>query len=158
MLLCLLRHAEAEASAASDRPRRLTPQGEEQAARAARFVCRHGIAPDLILTSPVTRARQTAQAMAARLPEPRLVEVPWASCGMDPHRAIEELGGFANFATVMLVGHQPDLGALASALLGLPRPQALRMRKGLLAGIRTGAEIRPGAGELQFFIPAKLMD
>ena len=158
MLLCLLRHAEAEAAAASDRLRRLTAKGEEQAASAARFACRHGLAPDLILASPVTRARQTAQAVAARLPEPRLVEAPWAACGMEPQRAIEELGGFASFATVMLVGHQPDLGALASALLGLPRPQALRMRKGLLAGIRTGAEIRPGAGELQFFIPAKLMD
>ncbi len=158
MLLYLLRHAEAETSAPSDRQRRLTPKGEEQAVRVGKFCRREGLAPCLILTSPATRARQTAEAVAECLPDAQLLEAPWATCGMDPVRAVEELEACVKISPVMLVGHQPDLGELAAALLGLPRPQALRWRKSLLAGIDTGPGIRAGAGELQFFVPVKLMD
>ncbi len=158
MLLYLLRHAEAETSAPTDRQRRLTPKGQAQAARVGKFCCREGLAPSLILTSPAIRARQTAEAVAECLPDAQLHEVPWAACGMHPAGAIEELAACVKISPVMLVGHQPDLGCLAAALLGLPRPQAFRFRKSLLAGIETGAGIRAGSGELQFFIPVKLMD
>ena len=158
MLVYLLRHAEAEVHAASDAARRLTPKGEEQAARAGKFCRRQRMNPDIILSSPVTRALQTAQAVAACLDDVDLVEVPWAACGMSPGRAIDELGGFAKFASVMLVGHQPDLGELAAVLLGLGNPQALRFRKCALAAIDAGGVPVEGAGVLQFFVPAKLMD
>ena len=61
MLLCLLRHAEAEMLAANDHSRRLTPKGEEQAERVGKFCRKQGIEPAVILSSPVTRALQTAK-------------------------------------------------------------------------------------------------
>ena len=122
-----------------------------------KFCARHGIEPSVILTSPVVRARQTADLVGQSLPDAELVEVPWAACGMDPWKAMDELAAYRNFPAVMLVGHQPDLGALAAVLLGLPKLQSLRVRKALLAAIDTAPGPQAGAGTLQFFLPVRLM-
>jgi phosphohistidine phosphatase len=157
MLIYLLRHAEAEMLAASDQARRLTPKGDEQALRVGKFCRRQGIEPAVILSSPVTRAVQTAKLVAKSLPEAELDEVSWAKCGMDPWAAMDELKAYAKFPSVMLVGHQPDLGGLAAALLGMPSVHPLRVRKALLIGIDASGGLATGAGTLQFFIPVRLM-
>lgn len=157
MLIYLLRHAEAEMLAASDQARRLTPKGDEQALRVGKFCKRQGIEPAVILSSPVTRAVQTAKLVAKSLPGAELIEVPWAKCGMDPWAAMDELKAYAKFPSVMLVGHQPDLGGLAAALLGMDNVQALRVRKALLMGIDASQGLGTGRGTLQFFVPVKLM-
>ena len=64
MTIGFLRHAEAEDVAASDFGRRLTTKGLEQAAKVGKFCMRNGFVPDLIITSPVVRARQTAERIA----------------------------------------------------------------------------------------------
>ena len=157
MLLYLLRHAEAEVDAASDRARRLTAKGNDQAERVGKFCRDQGIEPAIILSSPVTRALQTAKAVAGKLSGAELTEVPWAACGMDPWMAMEELSALAKFPSVMLVGHQPDLGALASVLLGMDNVQSLHVRKALLMAIDAPHGIGERRGVLQFFIPVKLM-
>jgi len=157
MLLYLLRHAEAEVLAKSDRVRQLTPKGEDQADKVGKFCRKHGIEPSVILTSPVIRARQTADRVAKSLPGAELIEVPWAACGMDAFNAMEELAAYRRFPAVMLVGHQPDLGFLAAVLLGMENDQNLRVRKALLAAIDTAAGLKAGAGTLQFFLPVRLM-
>jgi phosphohistidine phosphatase len=157
MLLYLLRHAEAEALAKSDRLRQLTPKGEQQAAKVGKFCLKHGIEPSVILTSPVVRARQTADRVAKSLTGAEIIEVPWAACGMDACQAMEELAAYRQFPAVMLVGHQPDLGFLAALLLGMENVQNLRVRKALLASVDTAAGLKAGAGQLQFFLPVRLM-
>jgi phosphohistidine phosphatase len=157
MLLYLLRHAEAEALAKSDRLRQLTPKGEQQAAKVGKFCLKHGIEPSVILTSHVVRARQTADRVAKSLTGAEIIEVPWAACGMDACQAMEELAAYRQFPAVMLVGHQPDLGFLAALLLGMENVQNLRVRKALLASVDTAAGLKAGAGQLQFFLPVRLM-
>lgn len=156
MTLYLLRHAEAEVLAASDRARRLTPKGEAQAERTGKFCRKHGIAPAVILSSPVTRALQTAKLVAKNIEAAELIEVPWAACGMDPFDTVPKLEGYAKLPSVMLVGHQPDLGALAALLLGCDNVGALHVRKSLLCAIDVSHGFRHGV--LEFFVPAKLMD
>lgn len=156
MTLYLLRHAEAEVLAASDSARRLTAKGEVQAERTGKFCRKHGIAPPVILSSPVTRALQTAKLVAKNIEAAELVEVPWAACGMDPFDAVPKLEGYAKLPSVMLVGHQPDLGALAALLLGCENIGALHVRKSLLCAIDVSRGFRHGV--LEFFVPAKLMD
>jgi phosphohistidine phosphatase len=157
MLLYLLRHAEAEVLAASDRARRLTPKGEQQAVKVGKFCAKHGIEPSVILSSPVVRARQTADLVHQCLRDAELIEVAWAACGMDPWNALDELAAYRKVPAVMLVGHQPDLGFLAAVLLGLENVQNLRVRKALLAAIDTSAGLQTGTGTLQFFLPVRLM-
>jgi phosphohistidine phosphatase len=155
MTLYLLRHAEAEVLAASDQARRLTPKGEDQAERTGKFCRKHGVAPEVMLTSPVTRATQTAKIVHKSLGDSELIEAPWAACGMTPETAREELRGYTKLPAVMLVGHQPDLGHLAATLLGCDNVGSLHVRKSLLCAIDVSADIRRGV--LEFFVPAKLM-
>lgn len=156
MKLYLLRHAEAEVSAANDRSRRLTPKGEQQAIKVGAFCCRHGIVPDLILSSPVIRARQTADAVAGNLTGAELIEAPWAACGMRPEIFCGEIAAYKKFSSIMLVGHQPDLGMLAAWLLGAEAAEFLHVRKGLLMGFEVSSWAT-GRARLEFFIPVKLM-
>lgn len=156
-MLYLLRHAEAEDLAASDAARRLTPKGEAQAELVGKFCLKHGVSPSVILTSPVTRAKQTAKIVQRELAKPELVEVRWAACGMDPWDAMDQIGAMKQFPAVMLVGHQPDLAGLAGALLGLTTAASLRVRKALLLSIEAPHGLKTGGGILQFFLPPKLM-
>ncbi|MFZ9938066.1 MAG: phosphohistidine phosphatase SixA [Chthoniobacterales bacterium] len=156
MTLFLLRHAEAESLAASDSARRLTGKGEAQAERTGKFCRRHGLVPEVILSSPVARALQTARIVAKILGGTELIEVAWAACGMAPHQAVQELDAYRRMSSVMLVGHQPDLGALASSLIGCGDPAALHVRKSLLCAIEITGGFRHGL--LEFFVPVRLMD
>ena len=157
MLLYLLRHADAEILAASDHARRLTPKGEEQAQRVGKFCLREELEPSVILSSPVTRALQTAKLVARSLPDAEIIEVPWAACGMDSFVALRELEAYAKFSSVMLVGHQPDLGAMLCVLLGMTNVQSLRVRKALLSGVDVSRGLSPGQGVLEFFLPSRMM-
>lgn len=157
MLLYLLRHAEAESLASSDSDRRLTDKGREQAGCVGKFCRRHKIEPDVLLSSPVARAVETAGVVAGELGEIEPVEVPWAACGMDPWRAMEELQAYGKFASVMLVGHQPDLGGLAAALLGMGDVGKLHVRKALLMSIDIHGQPSFSSGILELFLPVKLM-
>ena len=142
--------------AASDSARRLTGKGEVQAGRTGKFCRKHGIVPDVILSSPVTRALQTAKIVAGNFESAELVEVPWAACGMDPFQAVDELEAYKKLSSAMLVGHQPDLGALAALLIGCDNVGALHVRKSLLCAIDASRGFRHGV--LEFFVPARLMD
>ncbi len=156
MLLYLLRHAEAGESVTGDHARVLTSKGHDQAGRVGKFCRREGLVPEVMFSSPVIRARQTADLVAGSFPGVEVINVPWASCGMDPREALVELAS-APFESLMLVGHQPDLGALAALVLGMANADSLHVRKSLLLGLDLGAGCAAGRGVLQFFLPVKLM-
>ena len=67
MQLFLLRHAEAEPEAATDEMRALTAKGSKQAESVGKFCLKHGFVPEIILTSPLTRAEETARLVAGEL-------------------------------------------------------------------------------------------
>ena len=158
MKLYLLRHAEAENEASSDPARRLTPRGVEQARVVGRFCARTGIEPELVLYSPFIRAEQTARAFAEGWPPGArtLQPAPFAASGMDPATALLELRAFERFRSVMLVGHQPDLGLLASSLLGLRDAGNLPVGKATIIGLQTRFLV-PGGSGLEFYIPVERM-
>ncbi len=155
MRLYLLRHAEAADRAPSDAARELTPLGIEQAQTVGAFCKRHSLKPNLILTSPFRRAVQTAQLVAAPLGLTAQTAAFLAS-GMDPENALMELGAYQQFAAVMIVGHQPDLGLLATRLLGLRNDETLPVDKASLICLETN-RLALGAASLHFFLPVKLM-
>lgn len=158
MKLYLLRHAEAEDDAPSDAARRLTPRGVEQARVAGRFCARTGIEPELVLYSPFIRAEQTARTFAEGWPPDArtLQPAPFAASGMDPATALRELRAFERFASVMLVGHQPDVGLLAASLLGLRDAGNLPVGKATLIGLQT-RHLVPGGSSLECYVPVDRM-
>ena len=155
MILYFLRHAEAEASASSDFARRLTPKGHDQAAKAGKCLRRGGMVPDVILTSPVVRALQTARIVASQV-EADLVECPWMACGMDTETLLKELFPHLEKSAVLLVGHEPDFSTAIGDLLGIAGPQAFKIRKASLTALEL-AEAKAGSAQLQFLIPVRLM-
>jgi phosphohistidine phosphatase len=121
MRLLLVRHAEA-APGSPDELRELTPAGWERARELGLELAAAGTRPDAILTSPLLRARQTADELARALglaPEVDERLAPGAATD-DVRQAATERG-----KTVLVVGHQPDLGRIA-AELGGGEPPGLR--------------------------------
>ena len=155
MTIGFLRHAEAEDENGSDFERRLTPKGLEQAAKAGKFCERNGFVPDLIITSPVVRARQTAE-IVAEATECDLIEEHWLACGMATSDFLREIAAYSRKDFVLLVGHEPDFSGTISEHIGLPDPSALKIRKAALTVLDL-AELKPGCGQLQFMVPARLM-
>lgn len=155
MQLYLLRHAEASDRAPTDAARELTALGSEQAQTVGTFCKRHGLKFNLVLTSPFRRTMQTAHVVAAAL---GLTAQPagFLASGMDPENALMELGAFQQFASVMLVGHQPDLGQLAATLLGLRNDAALSVGKASLIGLEV-ERLTFGGAHLRFSLPVNLM-
>lgn len=156
MLLYLLRHAEAEPHRADDFSRSLTEKGERQAVRVGEYLSSCSLRPDLILTSPVLRARQTAAIVARELDCDDPVEATWLACGMNPERGLSELAGFARLESVMIVGHEPDFSTLAAHLLDLGSNHSINISKASLTAIEI-QRLVPGAGVLKFLLPVKLM-
>ena len=134
MELILLRHGKAEdhGHLQGDGARQLVPKGREQAQRVAIFLRDVGLLPHLVLTSPLVRARQTAEIFCevAGLPGP--VVQAWLACGMHPDAALRELAGFSEFQRICLVGHEPDFSTLI-AWLTHGEGGAVEVRKGGVA-------------------------
>jgi phosphohistidine phosphatase len=156
MQLILLRHGKAEdrnAITPDDFSRALMEKGHEQARNAARLLSASAMLPDIVLCSPLIRARETAESFtqAANMPGP--VIQTWLACGMNPETALSELRGFSDFKNVMIVGHEPDFSQLVQYLLG-STADSVEIRKGSL----TCVEVFPPSknATLNFLIPFKL--
>lgn len=155
----LVRHAIAGPAPAgmSNCDRALTSDGKRKMRRIAAGLKRLSVAPDVVLSSPLRRAAETAAVVVDVLGLEAPVEVypPLAPGheaievlqGLRPHRAAHEL---------MLVGHEPDMGLLASHLLtGSAHLARLPFKKGGVAAIRVSTIPPRGAGELLWFMTSK---
>jgi phosphohistidine phosphatase len=156
MMVFFLRHAEADPDRSSDFERKLTPKGMEQAEKAGKFCARNGLTPDIILTSPVVRAEETARIAAKKLGNVELVREDAIACGMTKEQCLELLRGYQEFATVMLVGHEPDFSETIAGLIGLPDSDRLQIRKSSLTAVDI-SNFKTGAGTLEFLVPSRLM-
>lgn len=155
--LLVLRHAQAEDSAACDFERVLTPKGKKQARAVGRFCSAHGLVPALILTSPVVRAFATAELVAGAMgTNPTIIPVPSLACGASPEDIFSTIREHADVAgCILIVGHQPDLGDFLASALGC-EGNAITLKKASLARLDLPA-IRRGAAVLDFLLPVRLM-
>jgi phosphohistidine phosphatase len=154
MELILLRHGKAENThPQGDGARALTEKGRHQACRAGRILQAAAIAPQIVLTSPLLRALQTADEFchAAGIPGP--VVQGWLACGCAPETALAELAAFPDFKRVAIVGHEPDLSRIIQWCLGA-YGAAITMKKGALACLRIEPPSRYGT--LLYLVPPKL--
>lgn len=136
MDLVLWRHAEAydltgTEDAQADLVRELTPRGARQAARMAVWLDRQLPESTKIFTSPALRAEHTARALSRKFK---------TQADLSPSAHFSELLRIAQWpagdGTVLLVGHQPGLGALIAHLLQLQAAQCA-VKKGAVWWLRT---------------------
>ena len=114
MRLYLCRHAQA-AAGEPDELRALTPAGVEQARSLGASLAAAAPPPALVLTSPLLRARQTAEAIARATGSALRVDERLAP-GATAETLLAALAGSAD--AVAAVGHQPDCSEIALALTG----------------------------------------
>jgi phosphohistidine phosphatase SixA len=148
MKLYLVRHAEAieRSGTTPDASRYLTTKGRLAFRKIARRVRRAGIAPDVIFTSPLLRAVQTAEILAERLKhEGPVVVAKELSPGFDLPALRSLLAEAGNPREAAFVGHEPDLGTLAAILLDVPG--GFPLRKGAVLALEADGSVRKGSAK-----------
>jgi phosphohistidine phosphatase len=157
MILYFLRHGLAEDRAVwltDDALRPLTKDGKEKMAREAETLANLGLGLDLIVTSPLARALQTAQIVAQRLGmEDKLVQDERISPGFGLQELSEILAAHPGVETLMVVGHEPDFSETISDLIGGGR---VVCKKGGLARVDLISQT-PLMGELAWLMTPKLL-
>jgi phosphohistidine phosphatase len=165
MKIVIIRHAIAMArdewaeQSANDDLRPVTGEGEKRMRRGAKGL--KGVVKrlDIIATSPLLRARQTAQIIADALGGPAPTEVAQLVPNGGAESVTEWLQGQPSDATIAVVGHEPDLSALM-AWLTTANPRAfMPLKKG--GACLLEADDVPIAGNCQLrwaLTPAQLRD
>jgi phosphohistidine phosphatase len=154
--LYLVRHAIAEERGPNwpdDTRRPLTAKGKARFRQVVSALRSMDVRLDVVLSSPLVRARQTADLLAAGLePAPAVTLVDALAPGATPE-AIVAAARRVNRGRVACVGHEPDLGAAAAHFLGVARP--LAFKKGGIC--RIDFDTLAGPGELVWFAPPRLL-
>lgn len=156
MNLLVIRHAIAQDRGhfAKARPgeddslRPLTARGRTRMRLAAKGL--HRIAPgiDLLATSPLTRAVQTGDIVAAVCGDPKRVEISQLAPGQPLTGLLRWLQSQRSDRTIALVGHEPQLGVFAGWLLTGLQDSFLRMKKGAACLLRFKADVKAGRATL----------
>ena len=157
--LYLVRHAIA-AERGDDWPdddtRPLTERGVARFKEVVRGLERLDVSVDEIFTSPLIRAKQTADLLAAGLPgRPAIAMLDALSPGHSPASVMAQLARSARRRRIALVGHEPGLGELAAHLIGSGR--ALPFRKGGVCRIDVESLTSRRAGALHWFVTPKVL-
>jgi phosphohistidine phosphatase len=109
-----------------------------------------------IFTSPLVRAKQTADLLAAGLPgKPPVKYLDALSPGHSPSSVLAQLAKAAKRRHIALVGHEPDLGELAAHLIGAGR--ALPFKKGGVCRIDVESLTSRRAAALNWFVTPKVL-
>lgn len=153
MDLLLVRHGKAEERAAfahaggDDGLRPLTAQGVKQMRTAVRGL--RSLVPhlDLLAASPLLRAAQTAQILAQGYGGD-VISVAELAPGHPPSALLPWLRGSAGHRVAALVGHEPDLGLLASWLLAGSQRSFMPLKKGGACLIHFDGAVKEGRGVL----------
>jgi phosphohistidine phosphatase len=157
MEVILIRHAKAEsrdpASWPDDDARPLTAEGRAEQRATARTMKKMGIKFDFLVTSPLLRARETAEivAKAYRWPEaPQVADE--LGHGYAPGAVVKLLARFPPSAVVALVGHEPDFSHLTAALATKDGKLNIAVKKSGVVGIEFEGPADLGTGTLIYHL------
>jgi phosphohistidine phosphatase len=149
MELYFLRHGEADWPdwKKSDDERPLTKRGKREMRDVAKFLDRLKVRPDLIVTSPLPRAAQTAE-IAADYLKAKLRKDELLAPGFGPSKLRTVLKRH-RAKVLMLVGHEPDFTQVISELTGA----SLKLSKG--GGALLDVDPESEEGKLLWLFPPK---
>ena len=160
VMLYLMRHGiAADATGGmSDADRALTAEGVRKTTRVAVGLQKLAVKPDVILTSPLRRAEETARLVADVLAPNSPFELYPPLAGGSPEEVVRGLRPHRRAEALLLVGHQPDLGYLASYLLtGSQNLAPLPFKKAGVAAISLASVPPRSPGTLEWFVtPSQL--
>ena len=113
------------------------------------------VAVDEIFTSPLVRARQTAEILAAGMGKPPVKMLDALAPGHTARHVMTQLAKAARRRRIALVGHEPELGELAAHLIGASR--AMPFKKGGVCRVDIESLTSRRAGTLIWFVGPKML-
>jgi phosphohistidine phosphatase len=155
--LLVIRHDVAEprdpaAGRAGDALRPLTTAGQKRARQAARALAKQVVRVDVLASSGLRRADETALALSAALGGLEVQRTPALAPGAKPVALARWLRGLEGAATVAVVGHEPGLSTLVTWLVsGLSNPW-LELGKGGACLLELDGAIEPGTARLVWLL------
>jgi phosphohistidine phosphatase len=157
--LFLIRHGVAEERGDAwpdDAKRPLSEDGIERFQKSARGLARLDVWIDVVLTSPLVRARQTAEIVASAFdPRPSIITIESLAPGGSYASLVADLEKHGRKTRIALVGHEPGIGGLGARLIG--SRHSFEFKKGAVCRIDVD-EIPPvGPGDLRWFLTPKVM-
>ena len=156
MDLYIIRHADAqplgEGGIEDDAERPLTSVGQGQCGPLAAALQRQGVQLERLVTSPLLRARQTAEGLLKHLapPTPELHTCDHLAPGGKRRKLSRFLRGLGT-SSVAVVGHMPDLNLYLAWLIGSKKAQ-VDLSKAGVACVHFDDELRKGAGVLTWLV------
>jgi phosphohistidine phosphatase len=157
--LYLVRHglaAERGEDYPDDSKRPLTSGGIARLRKEAKALTALDVDFDLIISSPLVRAKQTADTLATSMPShPEVAFSDALAPAGTPAALFQELGRHMRKGRIALVGHEPSMGELAARLIGARTP--FEFKKGGIC--RIDFEVFPpkGVGQLRWFVTPKML-
>ena len=157
--LYLIRHglaAERGEDYPDDSKRPLTSAGIARLRKEAKALTALDVDFDLIISSPLVRARQTAETIAASMPShPEVTLSDALAPAGTPAALFQELGRHMRKGRIALVGHEPSIGELAARLVGARTP--FEFKKGGICRIDFDIFPPKGSGQLRWFVTPKML-
>ena len=165
MHVLVIRHAIAEdkerfaLTGRSDDLRPLTSEGRAKMRRAAAGLRVLAPRPAFIATSPLVRARETAEILATALGAPRIESVE----ALRPEAPYDDLATWlreppaANQETIALVGHEPHLGGLVTWLMAGVAESRIEFKKGGAAFLELESPAGAGTATLRWLATPALL-
>ena len=166
MELIIIRHAVAEVreefikKGLEDNLRPLTLKGRKRMQKVCVHLRDHVKELDLIVSSPLTRARQTAEIISQIYFETKVVEAPELVPQSPPQAFLKWLRTQGrNYKRIAIVGHEPHLSSFASFMLSGKTDSFIDLKKsGIIAlEIESFAQAQAGAAQLIFSLPPKFL-
>lgn len=162
MLVYLVRHGVAADLSAdgprTDADRPLTDEGRARFSEAAQCYATLMVEPDRVVSSPLVRARQTAEILCEKLGfGGALEESEQLVYSAPPTRAVALLQAelLAHSDSVVLVGHEPHLGSLLGLLVSGSDRAPVPLSKGMCAAVEI-REPQSMIGKLRFALSQKV--
>jgi phosphohistidine phosphatase len=139
-----------------DAKRPLTSEGVSRLRREARGLQALGVTFDQILTSPLVRAKQTAEVFAqAQDDKVPIAQIDALAPGGTPAQVVQALAEYARRKAIALVGHEPNMSELAAKLLGTRTP--VPFKKGAVCCIEFEALPPARPGTLAWFATPRML-
>lgn len=161
MKLFLMRHADAlpvGSGVTRDADRPLSEAGQREAAAVAKALAKLAPALHAVLVSPLLRARQTGERLVAAHPAAVPLEVSrLLEPGFRPEAALEELFVRWKEASIVLVGHQPDLGNFLSYLVSGDLSVDVSFKPGAIACVGVSGTMQNFGGRLEWLVSPDLV-
>jgi phosphohistidine phosphatase len=155
MMLYIMRHglAEEPTPKGDDSARKLTSKGSDKIRKAAAGMRAMELAFNAILTSPITRAKETAEIVASEIGGAKPRAVPELSTGASPMSALEALIKLRLPESVLVVGHEPTLSRLASLMLTASSESVgIKLKPGSAIALEFPDRVERGGAQLRWMM------